>query len=484
MKRIVALLLAVVLVLTLVGCGKGKRKEPIKLTLSTEDSEAILKAAGIQLPSVEEAAGANSVVKFFCWYDPFQNYSESEMVNTGYFTFTEKYGGSIEWLETEYFARYDDLANLILASNAPDMFPAGTNATATYPMSCIKGTFAPVDDYISYDDPLWAGMSSAADYYVLGGKHYAMIIDLTFRDVVVYNRRVMNDWGFDDPATLFANDEWTWSKFYEMCMDFSDGDENRYALDGYAYQGGLVQSTGQQILQLDENGKFYSNIDSPEIERAENLVYDLVKNDCCYHEGNNRWALRKKGGEEFGVGLADGLCLFYIIETSYFTHPVEEVTPIWGDVSEQEVMFCPLPRDDNGDGKYYLNSAPNGYCLVSGGENHAGAALLASCERFKKLDPTVVDIDKKQLKEKYLWSDEMLEMYDTCYEIAAADPIIILTGDIPTSLQNPINAIEQGITRSAQPTSWAQLKEQHRESIEYYTEELNSLIDEFNSEAS
>lgn len=480
MKRIVAMILALVLVFALVGCGKGKKREPIKLTLSTEDSEAILAAAGINLPDAATAAGANSTVKWFCWYDPFQNYDEGEIVNTGYWTFTEKYNSNIELIETDYFERYNDLANLILSSNSPDMFPAGTGATATYPISCLKGTFVPVDDYINYDDPLWAGMKDAANYYILGGKHFAMITDLTFRDVVSYNRRVMEEWGFDDPATLFANDEWTWAKFAEMCRDFSDGDENRYALDGYAYQGGIVQSTGQQVLQLDENGKFYSNIDSPEIERAQNLIYDLVKDDCCYHEGTNRWALRSKGGENFGAGIADGLCLFYIIETSFFTNTVEMITPLWGDVSQNEVMFCPLPRDENGDGKYYLNSAPKGYCLVSGGENHAGAALLASCERFKILDPTVVNIDKKQLKEVYLWNDEMLDMVDTCYEIAARDPIIILTGDLPSGLSSPLDAIDTGITRAANPTSWAQLKEQNREAIDYHIEELNAMIEEYN----
>lgn len=55
MKRIISLFLALVLVFALVGCGKEKRKI-IELTLSTEDSEAIMAAAGIMLPDVEETA--------------------------------------------------------------------------------------------------------------------------------------------------------------------------------------------------------------------------------------------------------------------------------------------------------------------------------------------------------------------------------------------------------------------------------------------
>lgn len=49
MKRFASLFLVVVLVFALVGCGKNK-KQIIELTLSTEDSEAIMAAAGIMLP--------------------------------------------------------------------------------------------------------------------------------------------------------------------------------------------------------------------------------------------------------------------------------------------------------------------------------------------------------------------------------------------------------------------------------------------------
>lgn len=62
MKRAFAVLLAVLMIVALVGCGKEKR-EVIKLTLSTEDAEAILAAAGIVLPEAESVSCAGSVVK-------------------------------------------------------------------------------------------------------------------------------------------------------------------------------------------------------------------------------------------------------------------------------------------------------------------------------------------------------------------------------------------------------------------------------------
>lgn len=82
--------------------------------------------------------------------------------------------------------------------------------------------FQPIDDYIDYDDPLWAGMKYMADtFFSVGGKHYIFITDVMANSVVVYNRRIMDEWGFDDPAELFYNNEWTWDKMMEMSMDFT-----------------------------------------------------------------------------------------------------------------------------------------------------------------------------------------------------------------------------------------------------------------------
>ena len=482
LKKVIAMLLCAVMVIALVGCGKEKR-QPIKLTLSTEDAEAILAAAGIMLPDAETAPGANTTVKFFAWYDPFQNYSEDEIINTGYFTFQEKYGGEMEFIETTYSERNNDLANLVLSSSSPDFAPAGTSNVATFPMSCIKGMYQPIDQWIDYTDPLWADMADAAEYFALGDKHFAIVTDLTYKDVIPYNRRVIDEWGFDDPAELYANDEWTWDVFYEMCVEFSDPDEDRFALDGYAYAGAMVESTGQQMLQIDENGVFYSNIDSPEIERAENLIYDLAKNDCCYHNGTNMWP---RNNAIFGSGVKDGLCLFYTIGVEFFRGTVEEVSALWGDIEAGELMFAPLPRDPQGDGVYYMGASPymKSYGIVKDCANPEGVALFAACERFKRIDPTVENIDRKQLREVYKWNDEMLEMWDTCREIALANQRMDLTGDLPSNLATALGRLSDGIIRNSNPSSWAQLKEENRESVEYYIEELNALIADENAKRS
>ena len=477
MKRIIAIALVIVMIVALVGCG-NKKRQPIQLTLSTEDAEAILNAAGIRLPDISEAAGANSVVKWYAWYDPLQNYDEGEIINSGYWTFQNKYNSTIDYVETTYEARNDDLANLLMGGTPPDCAPVGTSNTAVFPMSCLKGMYQPVDQWIDYTDPLWADMADAAEYFALGGHHFAIVTDLAFKSVMPYNRRVMDEWGFDDPAELYWNDEWTWDVYKEMCFDFTDGDANRYAVDGWYVVNSLVEeSTGHYIVQKNEDGKFYSNLDDPVIERAEDFIYDLVKNECTYREGNSYWANRNDA--QYGAGIKDGLCLFWPCDDSGFTHPVDEINAVWGDIEAGELMFAPLPRDPDGDGIYYLNSTPTGYMVITGAKNPEGVYLLAACTRFKIIDPTVVNIDRKQLKETYKWTEEMLEMWDECRRLASENIRMYYTGDMPDNLQSTYNSIDWGIHRSGASNTFAQLREQYGERLQYYLDEINAMVKDY-----
>lgn len=474
-KRMIALLLAIVAIFTMTACSDNKRKI-VEVTLSTEDSEAILAAAGIRLPDVEQTAAAGKTVKWLSWEDSFHNYSEDEIVNTGYFTFKEKYGCEVEWIETSYGDRFDNLANLVLAGTAPDGYPG---ASDIFPMRCVKGVFQSVDEYIDYDDPLWAGIKEYADkYFSINGKHYNMISTIRVARVCAYNRRVMEEWGFEDPAELYYNDEWTWDKFYDMCVEFSDPDEDRYALDGWSWDAAFMASSGTHVYSYNpDTSRFESHADDPRLELAADIVYNLNKNECIYPLWNHGWKIRN--GVD-GAGMKEGQLLFYIEGSWAFTGPVAEISSVWGDITQNEIMFCPLPRYANGDGVYYLESTQTGFAIVSGAENPEGVALLASCERFKVIDPTVVSIDRKQLEETYLWTDEMLEMYDTCIELVTAGDVAILDfyDGVGTKLNDVGNKFKK-FARSSNVSSWAQIKENNMEQLNYYLDELNQLLDEF-----
>ncbi len=475
MKRILALTLALLMIFALAGCG-SKKREIVKLTLSTEDSEAILAAAGIVLPPVEEAKGANSTAVWYSWYDPFHNYAEDEIIATGFWTFQEKYGGEVEWIECTWGEYSDRLAQLILGGTAPDFTQSGAGV---YPGLAVKGLFSPVDDYIDYDDPLWNGTKEFTyRYCALGGKAYSITTDIMFGQVCAYNRRVIEEWGFDDPAALYYNDEWTWDIFYEMCMEFSDPDEDRYALDGWGFSTAIMNSSGAELVYYDkEADAFVANADDPRLERASQLLYDLGKNANFYPVWDMGFKLRN---DTEGGGIKDGLQLFSLIQTWGFTGPVDDMSNIWGDIPAGELMFAPLPRDPNGDGRYYTNCNPTGYAFVKGGGNYDTVALLAACERFKIIDPTVISFDRRQLEETYLWTEEMLEMYDICYEKGVMEASI-LDYDYGPKVEGVVDKFYH-CAHGTDMQTWAQVKEANVEALIYYTNQLNEDIAELNME--
>ncbi|MCC8130701.1 MAG: hypothetical protein LIO72_03010, partial [Ruminococcus sp.] len=98
---------------------------------------------------------------------------------------------------------------------------------------------------------------------------------------------------------------------------------------------------------------------------------------------------------------------------------------------------------------------------------------------FKIIDPTVIDIDRKQLQEAYLWTDEMLEMLDECNRLVQENTIMYYTGDLGSGLDSTFSSLDWGINRSGASYSWAQLKETYGDRLEYYIDELNAQIDAY-----
>lgn len=471
LKKTLAVLLAVILIVTLVGCGKEKR-QPIQLTLSTEDAEAILAAAGIHLPPAEEAAGAGSTIQYFYYYDDFHNYSEDEIIQTGYWTFQQKYNGNVEWIETTYENLSSQLANLVLAGKSPDFTKAWESL---FPTFFTNRMLAPVGKYIDYNDPLWADMKYASDtFFSLGGEPYMFLTDIQNNSCIVYNRRIFEEYGLDDPAQLYLNDEWTWDKMLDMAKSFGDPDENRYAFNSWHTDASFLSSTGTYPVLLDsESGKFYTNYDDPRIERGANFLMEISKNDLHYPVWSE-WTLNRG---ESGGGMKEGETLFgmdsrYILDEMISREQFEN---IYGEAGE--VMVVPIARDPQGDGEYYIDSVPSGYCLVRGATNPEGVALLAACDRFKIIDPTVIRIDERQKIEVLGWTEEMLDMWNEMYDIAHSHNTIVQytnLGDAMTYLNNMLS-----FNHYDNSSTWAELKEANKEALDYMIEDMNTTLADY-----
>ncbi len=71
----------------------------------------------------------------------------------------------------------------------------------------------------------------------------------------------------------------------------------------------------------------------------------------------------------------------------------------------------------------------------------------------------------------------MLQMWDTCYEIAAHGDSTIFNYNFGDKLNGYVSKFKDN-AHGSEASTWAQLKEANVEPLEYYTEDLNQQIAE------
>ena len=136
----------------------------------------------------------------------------------------------------------------MLGGQSPDMFPASN--LDIFPGKVSAGMFEPMDDYIDFNSDSWCeGCKSINDMNSIGGKHYLSCVYTNTGFVMIYNKKTIEANGLEDPAKLAYNNEWTWSKFKDMCYEFADRKQDKYAVGGWWYEPAMMLSTGNPLIK-------------------------------------------------------------------------------------------------------------------------------------------------------------------------------------------------------------------------------------------
>lgn len=72
-----------------------------------------------------------------------------------------------------------------------------------------------------------------------------------------------------------------------MCLDFTDAENDMYALDGYWYNNAISDSCGVPIITM-QDGKVVQNMSNPEIEKIQSRMYELQKNEVVFPRCDNQ----------------------------------------------------------------------------------------------------------------------------------------------------------------------------------------------------
>lgn len=375
--------------------------------------------------------------------------------------FEEKYGGKIEWIQCDYESRYEKLAKIINSGDGVDFFYAG-NMDA-FPKGAIRDMFVPVDDYIDFSSPIWEGVKEVNDSLMWNGSHYCTVVQTTGDKVAcVYNRKTIQETGLSDPAELYANGEWDWDSFQSMLQKFSDADNQRYGLDGWWFEFGLIATTGTAPVSI-KDSRIVSNIGSPAIERVQNFMYNLNQTGCvAIGVGDYGWDAHPEY-------ISEGKLLFYPV--GLFEFYKEETQ--WKEKFGEDAFFVPMPRDPDAD-KYYTSVGMEAYTLIKGGQNPEGVAKFLECKRFTLLDETTKQIADTQFKNDYDWTDEMIEMQRSMQKLADENPFLDISMGVSADCAE---VIDNNLRLSAKGVPWSETYDAISPVIDVYIEKANQNID-------
>ena len=465
-KRLLAAACAVTLCCSMAACGSGDSSTSANSDAGEKklDSSQAEKVESLKdkLPDVELK---DKTVTWMGHYDI--RPSEGQVENPGMKLFKEKYGGEIAYKQTTWDNRYTDLAKLVMTNKAPDFFQA--DDMDAFPKGAIKNMFEPIDDVIDLNSEIWASSKTINDTFVYGGKHYVAAIQAGPRYVCVYNKKTIEDNGFEQPADLLAQDKWTWSEFSKMCTDFTDADSDRYALDGYWYSQALNDTCGVPLIGL-KDGKIVNNMSDSAIAKVQDLMYQLEKQEVAFPRCDNSWKTRGDGTT--GEGVGSGLTLF-IPCGMYAIEDTPAKTKVFGDIKAGEVMFVPMPRLDDSD-TYYVSANVNGYLMCKNATNPEGYAALMNCLKVSADEAT--DIRIQQLKDEYGWTDEMIEMREKVYKMASENPVYDfsygVSSDLRTLMENTVN--QATMVTGGDTLTWTACVEKYKKSVDNLIAEAQS----------
>ncbi len=455
MKALISALLVTAMSLSLFACGEeGTSSESYKELDSSKREEINSLVTEDELLTGELE---NKTIKWMSDWDINPD-GTGKNVPTDLAVFQERYGGKVEWHKVTWDNRYEKLAEAINSGEGIDFFYAG-NLDA-FPKGAVRGMFQPIDDYIDFSSPLWEDVQEANDAAMWNGNHYMAIVQATGDKVAcVYNRKTIEEAGLDDPAELYEKGEWDWDAFQEMLEAFVDPDNQKYGIDGWWFEFGLMNTTGVPAVGL-EDGVLVNNLADSSMERVQNWLYDLYNTNCiAIGVGDYGWTAKPQY-------IGEGKLLFYPVGLYSFYREA----PQWQGEFGEDAFFVPMPKDPEAD-EYYIPVGIESYVMVKGAQNPEGVAKYLDCKRYTLIDEEINAIADQQMIDDYGWTEEMVEMKASMQELADSNPIIDYSTGVSTDCADLLDGY---LRNTARGTPWNETYDAIYATLDTYLEEINA----------
>ena len=328
--------------------------------------------------------------------------------------FEQKYGGTVTLYETLAPDLSENLAGYIKNGEGIDLIPDYLMLS-----QLTAGELQPVDSYIDLNSDIWQNTKKAMEAYNFGGKHYELVTGVSPAYYCFYNKKTIEEHGFDDPWELYKAGNWNWDTFESMLSDFVN--QGGLGLCDFYFGQALSRSAGVPFAEVSD-GRIVSNAGDQALKNAVDFGMKL---------NNNGLVVSHSDVFPSSSNLNNGDQLFYITYSGELTST---------GISDN-LGVVPVPSPAGSDPYQYTRvNEFNGYNLCKDAQNPEGAVLFAECIIAANNDPEAIS---QKWKGNFDLSDEIISQLNEIDDLASRYPVIDLSDmslEFCDSINSPIIA--------------------------------------------
>jgi multiple sugar transport system substrate-binding protein len=375
-KRVLAVLLALTMLLSLAACGKKEETSGDNTSTPTvAPTEAA--AATPTEPPVEQYPAfdfGGRTIKVGIWWDYFYDSDNTDISDDPGLSNAETAQlrlDNVRRVEQKYNVKFEfvnlgwngiiESINTSITAGTPECDIYLTDLQFGIP-AVVNGLAQDLTKIAPENSDLFGEKKVIKPLEGLGGTFLFGEQGLTVNGIMIgYNATMIQDLGLEDPQELYNKGEWTWDKFAELALKGTKDNDNDGTTDVYGYGGiftdltnGLVMNNGGSIASTETEGLS----SKPVTEALEfiNRLYNVDKsarpwNGDDWNDNINAWA--------------SGKVMFWTAQ-SWSLKAEADAAVANGAELPFTYRIVPYPKGPSGDGKIYSPVAGNWYIIPVG----------------------------------------------------------------------------------------------------------------------
>lgn len=376
LKKLAALLLAAAMVVSMMVSCTSERTPQTTGDSSTASTESTASAddsgsgddsgsaegvtVGEGLPDTLE----NPDISIVYWYGK-NAYKQAQAANPNEYDpiweavapYEEKYGGTVNIIETDWNSMAQKVVELQNAGQAPDLMEI---YDAVFHTLAISGSLLPLTDYVSEADYVFYD-AELQDLMSWEGVPYAIPIK-PYWPFILFNRDMLDIEGQPMPDELFKNGEWTFEKFAEIVnavTKVQDGAVVQFGFGSWNVDGlsRFLISNDTSFMNVDQaTGTVTSGFtDQKLIDTLDWMRTWAANPTSSWIQGNDAMFDAFEGGS---LAMIDGVG--YPAEGTYSFN--------WG--------YVPYPTGPDSPYKAAIATMPQGFAVPAGSKNPEAAVAF------------------------------------------------------------------------------------------------------------